>query len=541
MSVTGLDGILSRLQEGNLLDAEDLCRGLLDAQPRDAAFHRLAATIALRKGDTTAARRWAESALELQRDHVGALIVAGHAARASGDGATAATFFRRAMALAPERAEPAFMACLALLEQGDPAAQAILDHCLESFPDDASGWTRLGLALQTAGKLEAALAALTKAARAAPAAQLYQRCAAILQSLGRSRELVEALRVAERLEPSFEIAFQLGRALRDLGDSPSARNAFERAVAKDPRSGKAWFALGLVAEDMGDWPAAIAAYRRALETEPELAEAAVNLGAALQAPPGVLLVPCRIEALERPALRRARSPAIDKACVAAFGLLSQLLVAQRLDVIGVGWSTLIALLLRAPGLELHGAHLVGDPRQPRPKVILLFRQDMPAKNCKLARNRDRSDLMTSPGQNAHKEGLQRARRLGGRPGRFDQHRARMAAPDLADAPIVGRAQARLANARIESEVAHELSRMAEATQQGQTIVHPPTTMTVEDKGRLPLSSGCCDWIECGSAQDYPMTLTMRRFASVERESISGRMPQKRAVRALAELNCFDGF
>nr|WP_171583840.1 hypothetical protein [Bradyrhizobium australiense] len=35
-------------------------------------------------------------------------------------------------------------------------------------------------------------------------------------------------------------------------------------------------------------------------------------------------------------------------------------VAQRLDVVGIGWSALAALLLRMSGLKLHRAGLVGD-------------------------------------------------------------------------------------------------------------------------------------------------------------------------------------
>ena len=49
----------------------------------------------------------------------------------------------------------------------------------------------------------------------------------------------------------------------------------------------------------------------------------------LQAPPGVLFVPCRIEALARFCFRRTRSPAIDEARGVAFRLLGQLLAPDR--------------------------------------------------------------------------------------------------------------------------------------------------------------------------------------------------------------------
>ena len=68
---------------------------------------------------------------------------------------------------------------------------------------------------------------------------------------------------------------------------------------------------------------------------------------------------------------------------------------------------------------------------------------MPAENRKLASDGYGCDLMAPLGPDAHEEGMQRAGRLGRRPGRLDQHRARMAASNLADAAMMGRTQARL--------------------------------------------------------------------------------------------------
>ncbi|MDA9489476.1 hypothetical protein XI08_09870 [Bradyrhizobium sp. CCBAU 11361] len=49
-----------------------------------------------------------------------------------------------------------------------------------------------------------------------------------------------------------------------------------------------------------------------------------------------------------------------------------LAVAQRLDVVGIGWSTAVPFLLWMSGLKLHRAGLVGDQRRARPQVILAF-------------------------------------------------------------------------------------------------------------------------------------------------------------------------
>ena len=146
------------------------------------------------------------------------------------------------------------------------------------------------------------------------------------------------------------------------------------------------------------------------------------------------------------------------------GLLSEahLLVAQRLDIVGVGRTTLVTFLLRTPGLQFHGATLVGDQCRSGPVIIGLPGDQVPAQHCKLAGNGDGSNLMTPPRPNTHEEGVQRPGCLGRRPSGLDQHGAGVAAADLADAAMVGGAETRLAHARVQSEIAHQLLRAGEA-------------------------------------------------------------------------------
>jgi tetratricopeptide (TPR) repeat protein len=240
-----LAAALDALRNGDLAGATTISRRLLDATPRDPAVLQLAAAIDLQQGDAAAAARWAAASLALRPDHAPTLLIAGRAARASGRLTQALDVVRRAVLLAPAKAEAAFLLCILLLESGDGAAQTVLARLLEQFPDDAAGWRELGIFLQQAKQWEAALIAFTRAARAAPSAAAHVRCARLLQSLGRLDEATEA---------------------------------YERSLMLDPAAGEVWFALGLVRQDKRDLASAIAAYRKALETRPELAEAAVNLG-----------------------------------------------------------------------------------------------------------------------------------------------------------------------------------------------------------------------------------------------------------------------
>ena len=141
-----------------------MCDRILDAAPQDPAAHQLAATIALRRGRLGEAARWANSSLSLRPDHSPTLIVAARVARAAGDLAQARTWLERAARLAPDRPEPAFLACVTLIELGDEKARSVLEDLLLRFPNFVDGWREIGEALRKAGQPKTAVLAFARAA-----------------------------------------------------------------------------------------------------------------------------------------------------------------------------------------------------------------------------------------------------------------------------------------------------------------------------------------------------------------------------------------
>ena len=281
-NVPDLSKALSALGAGDLDAADTIARRLLADAPNDPAVLQLAAVVALQRGEVEQAVRAAGASLARRPDHVSTLIIAGRAARASADLAAAAAFFRRAMVLAPERADAAFCACITLLEGGDPQAQALLPWLLARFPDDAEGWRNLAATLQKAGQLEAALVALTRAAHAAPAVALHLQRGMLLETLDRGVDAIAAYRAATDMAPdNAEALLKLGLCLRRCGDADAAA-VLERAVGCDQSSADAWFALALVRQDRRDVAAAAEAYQHALDVRPDFAEAALNLGTCYQ-------------------------------------------------------------------------------------------------------------------------------------------------------------------------------------------------------------------------------------------------------------------
>ena len=244
-----MPAIVKALNGGRIDEAAALCAAELAADPRDAALNELAAIAALRRGRAGEAGAFARTSLESRPGHPATLMLSGRAARALGDGAGAVSALAAAAKAAPERAEPAFLLCAALVEARDPAADPMLQGLAARFPREGAGWEDVARSLLGVGRRAAAAEALAEACRATP---------------------------------SFRPAFTRGLILKDIGRAEDAAAAFAEAVHHDAGVARAWFLLGVASADAGLSDAAATAYRRALAIEPTLAEAAVNLGTLLQ-------------------------------------------------------------------------------------------------------------------------------------------------------------------------------------------------------------------------------------------------------------------
>ena len=194
------------------------------------------------------------------------LLAQGRAAQAQGRGADALALFAEAAERHPAAPEAAFAFCIAALQAADARAGPLLQTLLARFPGHASGWEELGLWLLGAGKAEAALACLRRAAAVAPDARLALACGTALRSLGRVGEARDAFAAAARMAPHLpRPAFLLGLCAQDDRDYPAARAAYERALAIDPDLPEAWVNLGTVLQELRDLSGAKSAYGNAMK------------------------------------------------------------------------------------------------------------------------------------------------------------------------------------------------------------------------------------------------------------------------------------
>ena len=169
-----------------------------------------------------------------------------------------------------DAAERSFALCASLLRSGDPGAGAVLDGCLQRFPQEAAGWRLLGDTLAELGQPEAALVCVERARRAAPTAEACLRVGTALQALGRPAPARAAFAEAAALDPrSVRARFLEGVAAQDAGDLAGAAAAYGSALALDPALAEAALNLGTVRQEMGDVAGARAAYGAAVRLKPD--------------------------------------------------------------------------------------------------------------------------------------------------------------------------------------------------------------------------------------------------------------------------------
>ncbi len=230
------ENALAELRAGRIERAEVLCERILDSAPQDPAAHQLAATIALRSGRLDEAARWAKSSLALRPDHAPTLMVAARVARAAGDLRQAGMWSERAGCLTPDRPEPAFLACVMLIESNDGKARSVFEDLLMRFPNFVDGWREIGEALRKAGQPKAAVLAFARAAESSADPMDHARLGAALQAVDRPREAIVAFRRALAAAPDLaEARAALGSCLRQTGELQLARAELERAVTLRPQ------------------------------------------------------------------------------------------------------------------------------------------------------------------------------------------------------------------------------------------------------------------------------------------------------------------
>jgi Flp pilus assembly protein TadD len=245
-----LDLAFSHYDFGRLLEAEQLCRLVLQKVPCQVDAMQLLGTVLNQRG------QYAE----------------------------AAQLLREAIKQAPGRAHLHNNLGIALhrLEELDEAVSEFR-RVLEIQPDFAKAYNNLGVALMKLGRMDEAVTACKEAIRLrGDFKEAYNNLGLVLKKKGELENAVASYERALSLDPEYaEALSNLGMTLIAQGRLNTAVKNLQKAVSLVPNSAEFHNNLGVLHNRQGRLEEAVAESEKAIAMRPEYVEAHNNLGTAL--------------------------------------------------------------------------------------------------------------------------------------------------------------------------------------------------------------------------------------------------------------------
>ncbi len=243
---------LNLQQKGKLVEAAEIYRAVLTADPENVDALNLLSAVFQVLGDQELAQNLAREAIRIDPKFFAPYVNLGNALQASGAHEAAAEAFGQALELQPLDTTAAInlSSALCALHRYTEAEQ-VARRALDLAPEIAEAHNNLGNAL--AGR-------------------------------GRNADALEAYNRAIRLRKGFvQARVNRARVRLALGDRETARTELDEILMEVPDNALANALAGDLRMADDDWDGAVSAYLKALERDPANLDARSNLGTALHA------------------------------------------------------------------------------------------------------------------------------------------------------------------------------------------------------------------------------------------------------------------
>ncbi len=271
-------------QGGNLAQAEQLCRAILQADPNQVETLHLFGAIAFQVGQLEPAAALVSQALRLKPDFTEAHNTLGVVLKKLGRLQEAEAHLRQALHLRPNYADAHLNLGTIFEEQGKfDEAVASLEQALRWRPGFAEAYLNLGSVRKRQQRWQEAVASLREALRLRPNyVEAHNNLGAILEEQGQLDEAMASLREVLRLKPDFAEAYlNLGNIQFRQGKLEEAAASLRQALHLQPHFAAVHNSLGVVRKEQGQLEEAEASLRQAVGLRPDYAEAHNNLGIVL--------------------------------------------------------------------------------------------------------------------------------------------------------------------------------------------------------------------------------------------------------------------
>ncbi len=273
------------LGAGRLTEAEALCQDVLSASPHCIDALMMGCGLAARRGDGKLAMARIRRAVGVAPERADCHNTLGQMFAAMGQPEQALAAFEVAAAIAPDFAEARYNHGLALRRlDRDAEAVAPLETAASLRPDWADAHFALGNTLLALGDGEGAADRYHATLTLRPGvAEAWNNLGLALGSLDRLDAAADCFGRAVSIKPNYPEALNnLGNALKRAGRLREAVSAFVRCLQYRPEHPETLYNLGGVQHALNDMAAARRSYSQAVACRPDFAMAHNNLGVVLK-------------------------------------------------------------------------------------------------------------------------------------------------------------------------------------------------------------------------------------------------------------------
>jgi tetratricopeptide (TPR) repeat protein len=280
-----LSAAVQQHRSGDLKNAEQMYRSILDEKPRHPDALHLLGVLAHQTGRVSLAVQSIQKAIQLGQQNAMYSYNLGAALKDAGQFEQAIEAYRRALEMDPQLVD-AWLNLGALYQQAARLDEAVecYQKAIEIRPDYAAAHSNLGAVCQQGDRLHEAAKHYRRAIELNP--QFAQACCnlgGVLRRLHQRDEAISWYLRALEIEPNYMPAHHnLAQALHQQGRYEDALRHNEQALRLKPNSYETHVNLGSLLQDMEKYDFALMSYENALRIRPEGFEAYNNQGRVLQ-------------------------------------------------------------------------------------------------------------------------------------------------------------------------------------------------------------------------------------------------------------------
>ena len=268
------------IRQGELHEAESLCKEIILEDPYNYSIHSFLGRILNARGDLASAKLSYRKAIDINPDSTEDICNLADLLKQSGEFEAAKSYYLDAVNSDQNCLRAHYN--LGLINK----AEGNLNDAITSFkfvarfkPDLAEAHISIGAILFEQGLVSAAIDSLKTALHYQPrSAQAHNNLGLCLSSIGDFKSAVHELQNAVSINPEFAEAYNnLGLTLQKVENFPDAIDCFQKALSLRKNFPEAHNNLGLALQEMGDIQMAIYNFKNALQLNPSLLEVKCNL------------------------------------------------------------------------------------------------------------------------------------------------------------------------------------------------------------------------------------------------------------------------